>query len=68
MFLEKNMENYPMGYILPLKFFPCEVKVMGEFKDILIRIASNPKVHHFIDIIVVDIPESCVLLLCRDWS
>ena len=41
---------------------------MGEFKDILIHIASNPKVHHFIDIIVVDIPEACVLLLCRDWS
>jgi hypothetical protein len=33
-----------------------DVKVMGELKNVLIRLSSNPKVHQFIDIIVVDIP------------
>jgi hypothetical protein len=32
-----------------------DVKVMGELKNVLIRLSSNPKVHQFIDIIVVDI-------------
>jgi hypothetical protein len=34
------------------------VKVMGELKNVLIRLASNPKVHQTIDIIVVDIPRN----------
>jgi hypothetical protein len=33
-----------------------DVKVMGELKNVLIRLSSNPKVHQFIDVIVVDIP------------
>jgi hypothetical protein len=33
------------------------VKVIGELKNVLIRLSSNPKVHQVIDIIVVDIPE-----------
>jgi ribonuclease HI len=45
-----------------------DVKVMGELKDVLIRLSSNPKVHQFIDIIVVDIPEVYGMFLSRDWS
>jgi hypothetical protein len=45
-----------------------DVKVMGELKNVLIRLSSNPKVHQFIDIIVVDIPEVYGIFLSRDWS
>jgi len=45
-----------------------EVKVIGELKDVLIRVASNPKIHQVIDIVVVDIPEAYGLFLGRDWS
>jgi ribonuclease HI len=45
-----------------------DVKVMGELKNVLIRLSSNPKVHQFIDIIVVDIPEVYVMFLSKDWS
>jgi ribonuclease HI len=44
------------------------VKVIGELKNALIRLSSNPKVHQIIDIIVVDIPEVYGLFLSRDWS
>jgi hypothetical protein len=44
------------------------VKVIGELKNVLIRLSSNPKVHQIIDIIVVDIPEVYGLFLSRDWS
>jgi hypothetical protein len=37
------------------------VKVIGELKNVLIRMSSNPKVHQTIDIIVVDIP---ILMVC----
>ena len=36
------------------------VKVMGELKDVMIQLSSNPKVHQVIDVIVVDIPEAYV--------
>jgi hypothetical protein len=42
------------------------VKVIGELKNVLIRLSSNPKVHQVIDIIVVDIPEVYGLFLSRD--
>jgi ribonuclease HI len=45
-----------------------DVKVIGEVKNVLIRLSSNPKVHQVIDIIVVDIPEVYGLFLSRDWS
>jgi ribonuclease HI len=45
-----------------------DVKVMGELKNVLIRLSSNPKVHQVIDIIVVDIPEVYGMFLSRDWS
>jgi hypothetical protein len=44
------------------------VKVLGEIKDVLIRLASNSKVHQMIDIIVVDIPEAYGVILNRVWS
>jgi hypothetical protein len=40
---------------------------MGELKNVLIRLSSNPKVHQFIDIIVVDIPEVYGMFLSREW-
>jgi ribonuclease HI len=43
------------------------VKVIGELKNVLIRLSSNPKVHQVIDIIVVDIPEVYGMFLSRDW-
>jgi hypothetical protein len=44
------------------------VKVIGELKNVFVRLSSNPKVHQIIDIIVVDIPEVYGLFLSRDWS
>ena len=40
-----------------------QVKVMGELKDVMIRIETHPKFVQVIDIIVVDIPEAYGLLL-----
>jgi hypothetical protein len=42
------------------------VKVMGELKDVLIRLSSNSNVHQTIDVIVVDIPEAYGVILSRD--
>ena len=42
------------------------VKVMGELKDVMIRLSSNSKVHQTIDIIVVDIPKAYGVILSRD--
>ena len=35
-----------------------QVKVIGELNDVLIWIASNPKVHQVINIIIDDIPNA----------
>jgi hypothetical protein len=40
-----------------------KVKVIGELKNILIRMSSNPKIHQTIDIIVVDILDTYGMLL-----
>jgi hypothetical protein len=45
-----------------------QVKFMGEFKDVMIRMETHPKCVQVIDIIVVDIPESYGFLLSRYWS
>ena len=37
-------------------------------EDVLIRLYSNEKVCHFIDIVVADIPEAYGIVLSRDWS
>jgi hypothetical protein len=39
-----------------------QVGVMGELKDVMIRIATHPNFIKIIDIIVVDIPEAYGLL------
>ena len=44
------------------------VKVIGELKNVLVRLCSDPKVHQIIDIIVVNIPEVYSLFFRRDWS
>jgi len=44
------------------------VKLIGELKDVLIRMATKPQYTQVIDIVVVDIPEAYGMLLSRDWS
>jgi hypothetical protein len=44
------------------------VKVVGELKDVMIRLSSNSKVHQVIDVIVVDIPQSYGVILSIYWS
>ena len=58
--------NLPAWKIIHLDW--TSVKVIGELKNVLIRLSSNHKIHQVIDIIVVDIPEVYGLFLSRDWS
>ena len=44
------------------------MKVMGDLKDVIIRLSSNSNVHQVIDVIVVEIPEAYGVILSRDWS
>ena len=44
------------------------VKVLGEIKDVLIRLAINPSIYQIIDIVVVYIPYSYGFFLSHDWS
>jgi len=44
------------------------VRVIGELKDVLIRMVAKPQYTQVIDIVVVDIPEAYGMLLSRDWS
>jgi len=44
------------------------VKVMGELKELKIRLSFDPKVHQIIDAIVANIREAYGLLLSRDRS
>jgi ribonuclease HI len=48
--------------------YKTQVKVMGEIKDVMIKIVTHPKFAQVIDIIVVDIPKAYGLLLSQDWS
>lgn len=45
-----------------------KIKVLGEMKNVLIRVSVDSWVHQTIDILVADIPEAYGLLLSRDWS
>ena len=45
-----------------------KVKVLGEMKNVLIRLSVDSWVHQTIDILVVDIPEAYSLLLSNEWS
>ena len=44
------------------------LRVVGEMKDVLVRIACNPLVFQIIDIVVADIPDAYGLFLNRYWS
>ena len=44
------------------------VKVLGEIKDGVIRIASNPSIYQIIDIVVADILDVYGLIFSTDWS
>ena len=44
------------------------VKVVGEMKDVLIRLSVDERVCQFINIMVVDILEAYGLILSRYWS
>jgi hypothetical protein len=45
-----------------------QVKVMGELRDVMIRMETHPNFVQVIDIIVVDILKAYGLLLSQDWS
>jgi hypothetical protein len=55
------------SYIQIVQLDRTRVKVLGELKDVLIRLSSNSKVFQIIDIIVSDIPDAYGLLLSRYW-
>jgi hypothetical protein len=65
-FREKHNVKPEEYYIQIIQLDRSSVKVIGELKNVLIRLASNPKVHQTIDIIVVDIPYTYGFLLRRD--
>ena len=44
------------------------VRVLGEMKDVLIRLASNLSIFQIIDIVVADILDAYGLFLIMDWS
>ena len=62
-----NGQPIPSSYQI-IQLDRSVVKVLGEMKDVLIRLFADPKVCQFIDIMVVDIPEAYGLILSRDWS
>jgi len=45
-----------------------KVRVLGEMRNVLIRLSIDSHVNQIIDILVADIPEAYGLLLSRDWS
>ena len=61
-----NAEVKP--YLKIIQLDRTNVKVIGELKNVLVRLSSNPKVHQIIDIIIVDIPEFYGLFFSREWS
>jgi hypothetical protein len=66
-FQKINVEVKPSNLKI-IQLDQTNVKVIGELKNVLIRLSSNPKFNQIIDIIVVDIPEFYGLVLSRDWS
>ena len=44
------------------------VKVIGEMKNVMIRLCANDRIFQFIDIMVVDILEAYGFIFSRDWS
>jgi hypothetical protein len=62
-----NVEVKPSN-IKSINLDRTNVKVVGELRDVFIRLSSNPKVHQVIDIIVDNIPNVYGFFLRRDWS
>lgn len=44
------------------------MQVMGELKDLFIRLSFDLSIHQMIDIYVVNIPDCYVIFLSSDWS
>ena len=44
------------------------VKVVGQMKNVFIRLSANNTICQFIDIMVANIPDGYGLILNRDWS
>ena len=51
-----------------MQLYRTNVKVLGEMNYVLIRLASNSKVHQVIEILVTDIADFYGLIMSRDWS
>lgn len=45
-----------------------KVRLLGQMKNVLIRLSVDSCVHQTIDILVADIPKAYGLMLSRDWS
>jgi hypothetical protein len=56
------------SYLKMIQLDRTKVKFIGELKNVLIRLSSNPKVQQVINIIFVDIPKVYGLFFSRDWS
>ena len=44
------------------------VRVVGELKNVLLTIYVDLRIHHIIDIVIAEIPESYGMWLSRFWS
>ena len=44
------------------------VRVVGELKNVLLMIYVDLRIHHIIDIVIAEIPESYGMWLSRFWS
>ena len=62
-----NGKPKPMAWEV-IQLDRTSVKVVGEMKNVLIRLSANNKICQFIDIMVADIPDGYGLILNRDWS
>jgi hypothetical protein len=65
---QKNSVEVKPSDLKIIQLDQTKVNVIGELKNVLIILSSKYKVHHIIDIIIVDIPEVCGLFLSMDWS
>ena len=71
-----NVMPYSVCKKLNAKPTPCEiqiiqldrskVKIIGELKGVMIRMATNPQIFQVIDIVVVDILDVYGMFLSRD--
>ena len=45
-----------------------KVKVVGRLKNVILKLSADPRIHHTIDILIIDIPENYGMWLSWDWS